>query len=199
MIKTGIAAGGAAALTALAVFAGAASGMLPLPGIVTPAGGSAMGFDRGWEGMGHRGSADAMFAVQMVPHHESAVEMSREALARAGHPEVVRLAEAIIRTQTAEIDQLRAAAERLGADAEERSRMGMGMAAGYDLAQVPAGSAFDRAFLEAMITHHQMGVHMAEMVQRHGSDAEIRTLAEGMVTAQTAEIDLMQNWLDQWY
>jgi len=72
--------------------------------------------------------------------------------------------------------------------------MGMGS---VDLRQVAAGETFDRAFLEAMIPHHQMGVHMAQMVQRHGSDPEIHALATSMVTAQTAEIDLMQGWLQE--
>jgi len=38
---------------------------------------------------------------------------------------------------------------------------------------------------------------MAQMVQRHGSDSEIHALAASMVTAQTAEIDLMQGWLQE--
>lgn len=156
---------------------------------------------RGSEAMmgapGMRGSADVMFAVQMVPHHESAVEMSRLAMERAERPEVRTLAAAIIRTQSAEIEQLRSAAQRLGAGTDNPG-MGMGMGMGsVDLAKVAPGEAFDRAFLEEMIPHHQMGVHMAQMVQRRGSDPEIHALAASMVTAQTAEIDLMQGWLQE--
>ena len=78
--------------------------------------------------------------------------------------------------------------------------MGSGMAAGMgaetDLAGVP-DDQFDRAFLEAMIPHHQMGVQMAQMVQQAGSDQEIAAMAAEMVRVQTDEISLMQDWLDQ--
>ncbi len=150
---------------------------------------------------GMAGSADAMFAVQMAVHHESAVQMARLAQQRAQRPEVRQLARDIERTQTAEIAQLRDAATRLGADPDgPTGGMGSGMATGMgsetDLAEVP-DEQFDRAFLEAMIPHHQMGVHMARMVQRAGSDQEIGAMAAEMVRVQTDEIALMQGWLDQ--
>ena len=56
---------------------------------------------------------------------------------------------------------------------------------------------FDRAFLEAMIPHHRMGLHMARMVQRAGSDQQIAAMAAEMVRVQTDEISLMQGWLDE--
>jgi uncharacterized protein (DUF305 family) len=147
------------------------------------------------------GSADAMFAVQMAAHHESAVQMARLAQQRAQRPEVRQLARDIERTQTAEIAQLRDAARRLGADPDAPAGgMGPGMAAGMgsatDLAEVP-DDQFDRAFSEAMIPHHQMGVHMARMVQRAGDDPQVAAMAAEMVRVQTDEISLMQRWLDQ--
>jgi uncharacterized protein (DUF305 family) len=42
-----------------------------------------------------------------------------------------------------------------------------------------------------------MGVHMAQMVQRAGSDQQIAAMAAEMVRVQTDEISLMQGWLDQ--
>jgi uncharacterized protein (DUF305 family) len=78
--------------------------------------------------------------------------------------------------------------------------MGSGMAAGMgsetDLAEVP-DEQFDRAFLEAMIPHHRMGVRMARMVQRAGSDQPVAAMAAEMVRVQTDEISLMQGWLDE--
>ncbi|RBY97565.1 hypothetical protein DQ237_01055 [Blastococcus sp. TF02-8] len=110
------------------------------------------------------------------------------------------MAQDIERTQTAEIAQLRAAATRLGTAADgPTGGMGSGMAgmgSETDLAGVP-DNQFDRAFLEAMIPHHRMGVHMSQMVQRAGSDQEIAAMAAEMVRVQTDEILLMQGWLDQ--
>ena len=195
---------GTAAAALLLVGGGVVTGAQLLPGaaaIDRPAAGMGMGSAM----RGVAGSADAMFAVQMAVHHESAVQMARLAEERAQRPQVRQLALDIERTQTAEIAQLRAAATRLDANPDAPaggigSGMGSGMAAGMgpgsDLAEVP-DDQFDRAFLEAMIPHHRMGVHMARMVQRAGSDQEIGAMAAEMVRVQTDEISLMQGWLDQ--
>ena len=166
-----------------------------------PTAGMSMGVSEGSGMQRMAGSADAMFAVQMAVHHESAVQMARLAGQRAQRPEVRELARDIERTQIAEIAQLRAAATRLGADPDAPAGgMGSGMATGTgsetDLAEV-SDDQFDRAFLEAMIPHHRMGVHMARMVQRAGSDPKIAAMAAEMVRVQTDEISLMQGWLDQ--
>jgi uncharacterized protein (DUF305 family) len=52
-------------------------------------------------------AADAMFLRMMIPHHEQAIRMSREALGEAEHPETRRLAEQIITEQSAEIGLMR--------------------------------------------------------------------------------------------
>jgi uncharacterized protein (DUF305 family) len=63
------------------------------------------------DGMMDRGGmmdgADAMFLRMMIPHHEQAIEMSREAMDMADHPEIRQLAEQIIAEQTAEIELMR--------------------------------------------------------------------------------------------
>ena len=61
------------------------------------------------------------------------------------------------------------------------------------------GPAFERAFLEQMIMHHQMAVMMAEPVTRQATHDELKTLARTIIEAQTAEIQQMQTWLRDWY
>lgn len=51
---------------------------------------------------------DALFAQYMIEHHEGAVAMAEEVLARGSHPAVAALAREIIVTQQKEIVQLRA-------------------------------------------------------------------------------------------
>ena len=67
----------------------------------------------GWDDNGMMGrdggmmggdATDAMFLRMMIPHHEQAIQMSREALDKADHPEIRQLAEQIIAEQSAEID-----------------------------------------------------------------------------------------------
>jgi uncharacterized protein (DUF305 family) len=51
---------------------------------------------------------DGHFIEQMIPHHEDAIAMAELALVRAQHPELKGLAQNVITTQSAEIEQMRA-------------------------------------------------------------------------------------------
>ena len=50
---------------------------------------------------------DIRFIDAMIPHHESAIVMAKEALAKSERTEIKALAQAIITAQTAEIMQMR--------------------------------------------------------------------------------------------
>ncbi len=52
-------------------------------------------------------SFDIHFIDLMIPHHEGAIAMAKEALAQAKHPELKKLAEDIITSQQKEIEQLK--------------------------------------------------------------------------------------------
>ena len=49
---------------------------------------------------------DTNFAAQMIPHHQSAVEMSKAYLKFGKQPELLKLCEEIVREQNIEIAQL---------------------------------------------------------------------------------------------
>ncbi len=194
-------------VVALGGYTAVASGALPMPAAMTAESGVGSHTGMGGAASGTSsmaGSSDHMFTVQMAAHHESAVEMARMAQDRAERPEVKALAEEIERSQIAEIEQLRAAAAPRAPDAPTSGSPaamhgGMGGDLGTGLSQLPAGADVDRAFLAAMIPHHEMGVRMAQMVQGRGSDPDVQRLAAHMVDVQTAEITQMQRWLDEWY
>lgn len=60
------------------------------------------------------------------------------------------------------------------------------------------GDAFDQAFLDAMIEHHEGAVDMAELALDHAKHEAIHTLAETIIETQQREIDLMHQWKDAW-
>jgi uncharacterized protein (DUF305 family) len=71
------------------------------------------------------------------------------------------------------------------------------------LADAPApeeeSAAFEVQFLTMMIDHHQMAVHMSEMCLERAVHDELVELCEEIATSQSAEIQLMQGWLADWY
>ena len=60
-------------------------------------------------------AADAMFLRMMIPHHQSAIDMSEQALDRAEHPELKELAQQIIDEQSAEIELMEGYLEKIDA------------------------------------------------------------------------------------
>ncbi len=60
------------------------------------------------------------------------------------------------------------------------------------------GDDFDKAFLRAMISHHQGAVTMALQARQDAKHSEIKAMAEDIISAQTREIAQMKSWQQQW-
>jgi uncharacterized protein (DUF305 family) len=59
--------------------------------------------------------------------------------------------------------------------------------------------AFDQAFIDEMIVHHEGAVAMAQAALVNAKHQEIKDMANAIISAQTSEINQMKNWKNTWY
>jgi uncharacterized protein (DUF305 family) len=158
--------------------------------------------------------ADVSFAQNMIPHHKQAVEMADIALkvSSGASIEVADLAKRIQGAQQPEIDVMSGWLKTWGKESAPTTEMddmegmdhssmsGMeGMMSAEEMAslQSATGLAFDTAWMQMMVRHHEGAVAMAKQVQSAGSNAEVKALAAKIIVAQEAEISEMKATLDK--
>ncbi|MYR41740.1 DUF305 domain-containing protein [Streptomyces sp. SID5910] len=152
---------------------------------------------------GRHNAADVVFAKGMIPHHRQAVEMADLAPTRARSADVKQLAVEIKKAQDPEIQALSGWLTSWGEDvpaegAMDHSMHGTGgMMSAEDMAalQGSSGAAFDTAFLELMIKHHEGAVEMARTEQADGAYPPATKMAAQIITSQSAEIQRMNTLL----
>jgi len=144
--------------------------------------------------------ADIDFAMNMIAHHQQAIEMSDVLLGKQGtDPDVAELAERIKAAQQPEIDTM---TQWLDAWGQDPGMGGMdhgdGMMSPDDMAALEDadGAAASRLFLEQMIVHHEGAIEMAEQELADGKDPDALELAQRVIDDQTAEIAEMRSMLD---
>ncbi|AYN42557.1 DUF305 domain-containing protein [Streptomyces dangxiongensis] len=155
---------------------------------------------------------DVAFAQGMIPHHRQALEMAELADDRASSTRVKDLAARIekaqgpeIRTMTGWLTSWGKQVPRTGMDHSGHSAMsgmsGMssmqGMMDDDDMTALrkATGKEFDSRFLALMVAHHQGAVEMATTERDKGRYGPALTMADAVVTAQTAEIKEMRQLL----
>ena len=185
--------------------------------LVLAACGSSDGNGSAGSGMNHGGGSpssssvsdartgDIMFAQMMIPHHEQAIEMAEVALGKDGASEQVKaLATDIKAAQDPEIQAMTAwlkkwnAAPLSSGDASHGGGgHGTGMMSDADMGALRSaeGPEFDKQWLTMMIEHHEGAVDMAKDVLVTTKDADVKALAEAVVSGQEAEISTMRGLL----
>lgn len=61
------------------------------------------------------------------------------------------------------------------------------------------GDELDMIFLEDMIVHHQGAVDMAMIIKEKTQRPELQSFAQEIIDVQDQEINMMNNWLENWF
>jgi hypothetical protein len=133
----------------------------------------------------------------MIVHHQGAVTMATALLEQSERPEMQAFAAAIISAQSSEISDMQRWRQEWYPDLA--ATPGMDMAMGDMVVSDDAGKPYEQRFLEAMISHHEGAIEMAEMALQLAEHAELTELAHAIIAAQTTEIEQMQTWLQTWF
>lgn len=71
---------------------------------------------------------------------------------------------------------------------------------GSATSETPTGAAFDRAFIDAMVPHHESAIAMAQAAKEAGlSQPELVKVADDILATQQVEIDQMKRWRKEWF
>lgn len=62
-----------------------------------------------------------------------------------------------------------------------------------------SGADLDQAFIDMMVPHHQAAIEMAKVAQERATREELRSMADGIITAQAAEIAQLREWRQAWF
>jgi uncharacterized protein (DUF305 family) len=149
---------------------------------------------------------DVKFMQDMILHHQQAVEMAALVRTRSTLPAIEQAAGRISASQADEIRFMQSWLRERGQPAPDPASVHHadhsahadmpGMSSPAQMAALAAarGAAFDRAFLERMIAHHEGALTMARgLLRRSGSayDPVLFQFANDVINEQQAEIERM--------
>jgi uncharacterized protein (DUF305 family) len=143
---------------------------------------------------------DVMFAQNMIPHHEQALELAAMVPTNTANADLFVVAKHITADQQPEIRLLTGWLQQWGEDVPGNGGHsghggmaidGMVDPATMDKLKSLKGAEFDTLWVQSMIGHHQGAITMAEAEIAHGQSPDAISLAKLMVTEQRNDIATM--------
>ncbi|MFT4034458.1 MAG: DUF305 domain-containing protein [Patulibacter sp.] len=144
-----------------------------------------------------RAPVDAAYVRQMMPHDAVVAVLAGRAAKEATSAEVKALARDVQQQQSQELRALQEIAAKrgyglAGADTEQRKdakTLGLTVAQlGTPINATKVTGDFDQAFVALLITHHKGSLRMNRAERKHGTDKELRALAQARSKALTREL-----------
>lgn len=151
-------------------------------------------------------SVEIDFLSDMIPHHQGAIDSAKLLLESAKTPEVVALAENIIKAQEAEIAQFKELIDKKGVKTTKISskdykafgeKNAKAMESMMEAMKIQESGNAERDFLSSMIGHHKGAIDTSKVALEYSKDEVLRKIAQKIITDQEAEIIAMQDMLQR--
>ena len=143
------------------------------------------------------------FMQDMIIHHQSAIAMAKLVPTHTKRAELITLSQNIITAQTREITNMTTWLAQWYHEeplTDSMSVPGMSTMMGdMNSLEHAKDAEFDHHFLMMMIAHHQQAVNMAHLIPSKTQRPELVQLGQNIVQTQSAEIQQMQGWQQQWF
>jgi uncharacterized protein (DUF305 family) len=162
--------------------------------------------DKSQKQHGQTGMKDAPYDLQFIDtmsmHHQHGIDMAKMAVSKANSAELRELAKKMVSGQQKDIAQLKSWRDQWYPKMPKAMNMqmhGMSHSSHQDMMKEmgehmsklkkATGPAFDTAFIETIIPHHQQAIQMSRDALQKAEHAEIKTFAQKTIDAQQKEID----------
>lgn len=146
---------------------------------------------------------DLQFLDSMSMHHKHGIEMARVGSEKADSDALRTLAGSMRVHLAEEMEQMQALRERWyrgAADARNMALPGAAFMRSMDarLMTEQSGQAFDVAFVDMMVPHHQGAIAMAKDAMVKAQHAEVRALARRIAEREQRDIEKLLRLKRQW-
>ncbi|WP_343353934.1 DUF305 domain-containing protein [Helicobacter mastomyrinus] len=148
---------------------------------------------------------DFNYLSNMIPHHQGAIEAAELFLKHSKNQKLRAIAQNIIKTQQAEIatyellitqlkeqKKLYSPKEVTLYNAQAKADMESMLQA---MNEVALNQSLNRVFLAGMIPHHQGAITASKQILQYTQNAEIKAIAQQIISTQEAEIETFQTLL----
>ena len=156
--------------------------------------------------MPNTNSISQIFIHEMIPHHEMAIKMSQNILCYTTDTDIETLAKDIISTQQNCIKKMEEMYENCmecenserDVNLYKREFLQIFDTMTRKMASALSGNNLNTDFLSEMIPHHEGAIFMSKNVLQFSICDLLKELAEGIINAQTSQLEVMKNLLKKY-
>ncbi len=145
------------------------------------------------------GDFDMDFANMMIEHHQGAIDMSEEELKSGTDEKMKGMAQNIITAQKEEQSKLRDIVKNskpMKMEMGKHDELTKGMDdMKSDMGKMQMSGNTDKDFAMMMISHHESAIKMAKAELSHGMNAQLKQMAQKIISDQTKEIGEFKSWI----